>query len=74
MRLGVGEELRVSAVLSHLLLHAVNVAANGLSIHDVLTVHGEFDAQHAMGGRMLGPQVNDKRLSRPGSCGQRLFI
>ena len=54
---GVGEELRVGAVLAHLFLHPVDVAAHRFGADDVFAVHRHLDAQHAVGGGMLRAQV-----------------
>ncbi len=61
---GVGQELRVGAVLAHLLLHPVDVAADRFGADDVFAVHRHLDAQHAVGGRMLRAQVEDEGLAR----------
>ena len=61
---GVWEELRPRAVLAHLLVHPVNVADHGLGLGDPLAVHRHQDAQNAMRGRVLGPQVEHKGLRR----------
>ena len=36
----------------------------GLGIDDILAVHGHFDPEHPMGGRMLRPHVEDEGLIR----------
>ena len=61
---GIGQELRVSAVLAHLLLHPVDVAADRFGADDILAVHRHLDAQHAVCRRMLRPEVEDKGLAR----------
>ena len=65
---GVGEKLRIRAVLAHLLVHAVPVANYGLRIHDILAVHGQLDPQHAMRGGVLRTQVKDERFVMDGLC------
>ena len=58
----VGRALDVGQLLA-LLLHAgVEVADDGLGAQDRLTVQLEHEAQHAVGGRVLGPHVDDRRL------------
>ena len=65
---GVGHELGKVAVFGNLFVHAVNVAKNRLCPGDILAVHGHLDAQYAMGGRVLRPQVEHKGffVVRPG--------
>jgi hypothetical protein len=63
---GVGKILDIRPVFGHLFLHPVAVADDRLRMHDVLPVHGELEAQYPVGGRMLGPHVDDKSFSLDG--------
>ena len=67
----IGHELRPGAVFSHLFVHTVDVAQHGLGLHNILPVHDDLDAQHAVRGGMLRPQVQDETLVG-GTLGQEV--
>ncbi len=60
MRLDIGHKLGPGPVFPHLFMHAVDITQNRFGIDDIFTVHHQFNPEHAMGRRMLRPQVEDK--------------
>jgi hypothetical protein len=54
----VGQGLQVCAVLDELLSAAVQQSNVGVGAHDLLAVELQNQTQHAVGGRVLGPEVD----------------
>ena len=58
-RVGVADGLVVVGVLAQLLDAAMEVAEDGVEVDHLLAVELEHDPQHAVGGRMLRPHVDE---------------
>ncbi len=45
-------------------MHAVDIAKDRFGLDNILTIHGQFNAEDSMGSRVLRPEIENKSLVR----------